>query len=276
MPKSVDVQLNLDLVFKELDKSTDTKLQLLFLRARQPTGEERTQILESVLNEELENQFKQLERADRERLITMSAKRKVLHEMDDFNGTSEVNDDNIESMIEIVLNQSSTSHQDDLWQKVLNTKEQFQSTKSSDLLKNQNGIEYQAKPVVDVIKMMKAKLFVKIHPTFQLPSYIDPYYDGDSGDLEIESGGVVSLNCPISQTLMSVPVRNGKCIHVYEEQNILEYKRSGNSICPECNEPLGDFKPDHIMTQRIASKKLQDSWGWRTESSNNDEVIDKL
>lgn len=279
MAKSVDVELNLNLVYRSLNDTIDTKLRLLFLRTKTPSGAERDDILNSVLNDDVNHQFKKIQTVDRERLVTMAAKRKVLNEMDGFNGNSEVNDDNIESMIRIVLNKSETEGNDgdiDLWQKVQNTKDHFQLQSSNDLLKEQNGIELQVKPVVDVIKMIKAKLFVKVHPTFQLPSDIDPFYNVDSGDLEIGSGGVVSLNCPISQKLMSIPVRNGNCIHVYDEQNIHEYKRNGNSTCPECTETLADFKPDLIMTQRIQAKKLQDSWGWRTESSNDAEVIDKL
>lgn len=278
MSGSVDVELNLDACWRALDTSMDTNLRILSLRTKAPSSAERNAVLETVLNGAILARLDALTALDRVRLVTMAAKKQVLEETGGLDAVAEVTDENVEEMIRKVVKPSNDDAQgaQDLWARVEEAKVQFSARESADLLKHQNGIQYQAKPVSDVVKYIKARLFVKAHPTFQLPSELDPNteFDGD-GDVQVETGGLVSLNCPISQTLMTVPVRNGACVHVYEEKNIVAYKAGGNSTCPECGAQLGHFKPDHIMALRIAAKKAQDSWGWRSERSAS-EVIDTL
>ncbi|GMM30678.1 hypothetical protein DAMA08_034230 [Martiniozyma asiatica (nom. inval.)] len=177
--------------------------------------------------------------------------------------------------LNLLENLQLESPKNSLWQQINSAMSEIKDKSDTALIKLQPATSnYRSKSIDLLIRELKSTLFVMISPTAPLPISIDPEYADieNPQDFEVD-GGTISLMCPISKSLMKIPVRNGNCIHIYDKDTLQTYLEDSNR-CPECEHEIGGWSVDKLMMTRIEAFKLKEKYGWK-ENTDNDQ-IDRL
>lgn len=262
----------IDTLYAHLQTVLDSRLRLLAVQTRQtPSSETKSELLAATLTPEIDATLQKIADADREYLETAVAIKQLEEsDPDAIDSDTRVNSSNITEKVAVVLKESSdTLGESNYVEKVMHIRKSLEKLPYGALrIKLGTSINSGAdKNIEYYIKLLKAKLYVMVHPTFPLPMNMDPSEESDSNDdddLDIGQGGKISLICPLSKKLLVTPVKNDMCIHVYEKDEIERFiRRPEGDRCPECRVKIGKLTTDEIMYERLAAWDKQNKWGWK-------------